>query len=183
MHAIWSCFQYSHSNIYVRILDSLEQFVSSAITLYDDNVTVKSYTYQTYGVTLLDLSISTFQGQRFIVHRNEELSSNLSGSWGIMVINESTAENSGMDNTVAELRMSKEVILECSSDTQMNLSTQRLAYLAFYTNILFQPSSMGHKVGSVITAALLNCSSDSLLSPITVTYNLSNEVILSSNVV
>ena len=157
-----------------RVLDSLEQFASTTVNRHTENDTL--HTYKNYAIVVLDITVSEFQSQKFCIERNAGAIPNATESWNVMV----ASESSSAEDTFAEVNVSKEVVLDCASCTMTNASTLRLAYLAFFTNVLFQSSNTGYSVVSVVTAALLDCSA-SLPSPISITYNVSNEVINQSN--
>lgn len=127
------------------------------------------YAYRTYSITLVHITKSEFQGQTFIANMEED------ASWN-MTIDDGPA-NVAIDDFVAKVHLPKDILNDCTTDAVTNTSIYPVAYLLFYTNVLFlsMPSDK-QRVGSIITSARLNCSVDLLSSPISITYNLYDKV-------
>lgn len=173
------------------MLKSLEQIASRvSVSPNSSDDTMIMYTYQSYGIALVDVSTSKFRGQTFIARRRrKEDPINMNATeWNnnnnIMVIENGSTKISTMDDFVAQIYLPDQVVKECTADTKStsNVSddVQRVAYFVFYTNVLFQTES--DKVGLTIASVRLDCNSiEQVSTPIQVTFNKTIDVRCDAN--
>ena len=163
-----------------RVLNSLEQF-ASAVSKKGNN-TVNKYSYQSCGITMVDLDISTceYQGLIFSAKRRKNSVTNVT-EWTMAVDND-VAENDMNDSIDVSLNLPKQVFNECTS--ALSPGVIRVAFFVFSTSILFQSlSNQDQIIGSVVASAQMNCSYDKVSSPVSITYNTSAEVSLEGSIV
>lgn len=173
------------------MLKSLEQIASRvSVSPNSSDDTMIMYTYQSYGIALVDVSTSKFRGQTFIARRRrKEDPINMNATeWNnnnnIMVIENGSTKISTMDDFVAQIYLPDQVVKECTADIKStsNVSddVQRVAYFVFYTNVLFQTES--DKVGLTIASVRLDCNSiEQVSTPIQVTFNKTIDVRCDAN--
>ena len=139
---------------------------------------VTTYSYQSFGIVLVDISVRRFLGQTVTVYRRKQVSSNAT-EWNSSVVVENGSGNTTVTDFVARIYLSWQIFKDCNTNYFSDSSTQRIAYFVFHTSILFQSAREEQNIGTTVTAVRLNCSVNELTvsTPISITYKPStNEV-------
>lgn len=164
------------------MLDSLGRFLDTVS--FTENKTDNKTTlgFQTFALQVQDIDPERFRGQTFIAELGsvEEV---LNSSERIDTDNLVTAETvlNMLDNATASIQVPKALLNFNNSANEVNETggvTQRLSYLVFLTDILFQVSNRSRfAVGSIITSVRLGSASNETLStPINTTFRINNKV-------
>ena len=160
------------------MLNSLERFVSSADSTSDSNgnTTVTKYAYQSYGIALVDASMTEFQGQTFIARRREDSLTNVT-RWSMMVDFGPESDNlTLMDDLIAKIHLPQQLLL---NNCTAAMDTQRVAFIILHSDILFSSvgaESQGEITSAVIAAKIVNCTFEKTSAPITMSFNILDQV-------
>ena len=162
--------------IQFRVLNSLEHFVLTANHDGDpnSNSTVTKYAYQSYGVALVDVSATEFQDKVFRA-RQIQLEDRLTNSTrsSMMVDFGPENDNSTMDNSIATIHLPQQLLNDCTAA----VDTQRLAIITFLSDVLFSSvNKSGGEIRSAVIAAKINCTFEKISTPITIVFNVINQV-------
>ena len=156
------------------MLNSLEQFVLTADHDRDPNgnSTVTKYAYQSYGIALVDANTAEFQGQTFRARQREDNVTNIA-NWSMMINFGTESDNLTVDDSIATIHLPQQLLNNCMA----MMDTQRVAFIVFHSDILF--SSVGNnqrEIESAVIAAKLNCTLEKTSAPITILFNVSDQV-------
>ena len=159
------------------MLNSLERFVSSADNTSDPNgnTIVTKYTYQSYGIALVDASMTEFQGQTFIARQREDSLTN-GTRWSMMVDFGPESDNlTLMDNLIAKIHLPQQLL---NNNCTAAVDTQRVAFIILHSDILFSSvgGSQGEITSAVIAAKVVNCTFEKTSAPITISFNILDQV-------
>ena len=130
------------------------------------------YAYQSYGIALVDASTAEFQGQTFRARRTEDNLINIT-NWSMMINFGTESDNFTVADSIATIHLPQQLLNDCTAV----MDTQRVAFIVFYSDILF--SSVGNsqgEIGSAIIAARINCTLEKMSAPITILFDVSDQV-------
>lgn len=156
-----------------RFSDSLEVTVSDNSS--DANKLL--FGYDTYALQLQNTDTEKFKGQTFTVNLGSVEDALQSGERFQDSLKTSEMVMQVLDNSTAAVQLSDNffnMISECS-ETDLSTSTstrQRLSYVVFLTDILFQSFNQSRiDIGSIIVSTRLRCAANvTLINPIMLTF-------------
>lgn len=157
-----------------RVLNSLERFALTANHDRDlnGNNTVTKYAYQSYGIVLVDANTQEFQGQTLRAKLNKDNVTNIT-NWSMMLDFGPESNNLTVDDSIAVIHLPQQSLNDCTAA----MDTQRVAFVVFRSGILFSSAGDNQEdVGSAVIAARINCTLEKTPAPITVIFNVSDQV-------
>ena len=156
------------------MLNSLEQFVLTANHDSDlnGNNTVIKYAYQSYGIVLVNANTEEFHGQTFRVKLNKDNVTDVT-NWSMMLNFGPKSDNLTVENSIVAIHLPQQSLNDCTAA----MNTQRVAFIVFHSDILFSSAGDNHKdIESVVIAARINCTLEKTSAPITIIFNVSDQV-------
>lgn len=162
------------------MLNSLGRFLDAVEFPENGTENKTAFGFQNFALQVQDIDSERFNGQTFIVDLGS-VEEALNNSERIDTDNLVTAETvlNMLDNATASIQVPKRLLNCVDGANETSGVTQRLSYLVFLTDILFQAVSNGssYVTGSIITGIQLGPTfNETLLTTINTTFQINNEV-------
>ena len=164
------------SFMFIRLLESLQNFLDKVEVEQDENSTSNSnqtvFAFDTFALQVQQLDPEEYKGQMFSINlgslkearkdnrtiKQENLvTSQLESAANLNHETDNDGARKAMADTTASLQLPEDLLDSC---IDVNVSSQRLSYSVFKSDILFQnvhQRQLNLSIGSLIVAARLKC--------------------------
>lgn len=165
------------------MLESLGRFVDTVKTSEDGKRNKTTLSFQMYAIQMEDVKVDEFKGQTFIANLGSVLEAlNNTGKINTNNLITVKGDTEVTYNATASIMLQENSLNDSTAFTKEGNKTvdvsQRLSYLVFLTDILFQVSNQSrYAIGSIITSVRLGSASDvSLTTQINASFRINQDV-------